>query len=193
MGDINIKINEFGEIIRETLDCTHVVFSDEAYNDIIAETFTKDPLETGGILLGHILDNGIWIVIKVLPPGWRSTFQYAYFEYDEHFVNYMVQIEVKKYDLKLNLLGMWHRHPGSMDTFSGSDEDTNHILADLNSKGAISGLINIDPRFRITMYHISQSLYCKRVEVSVGNDLIQERFFKLKYYPAKGLNPMNIK
>ena len=51
-------------------NCQLVVFSDKAYNAIIRETFEWDPVETGGILLGHILDNGCWIVMEVLPPGY---------------------------------------------------------------------------------------------------------------------------
>ena len=40
-----------------------VVFSNKAYNAVIRESFDKDPVETGGILLGHTLDNGVWIVM----------------------------------------------------------------------------------------------------------------------------------
>ena len=171
-------------------DCQCVIFSDEAYNAIMTETFKKDPLETGGILLGHILDNGIWIVMEVLPPGWRSTFQYAYFEYDEQFVNYVAQNESKKYEQELSLLGLWHRHPGSMDTFSGTDDVTNRTFASLHTKGALSGLINIDPRFRLTMYHCSNPLRYTKIGVEVGDDLIPEEYFRWKYYgEEKGLNP----
>ncbi|GHT23889.1 hypothetical protein AGMMS4957_16070 [Bacteroidia bacterium] len=171
--------------------CQHICFSDKAYNAIINETFRKDPLETGGILLGHILDNGIWIVMEVLPPGWRSTFQYAYFEYDEQFVNYIVQSVASQYEQELSLLGLWHRHPGSMDTFSGTDDGTNRTFASLNPKGAISGLVNVDPKFRLTMRHVSNPLRYKIVEFEVGDDLIPSKYFKLKYEPSQGLYPQN--
>ena len=171
-------------------DCQCVIFSEEAYNAIITETFKKDPYETGGILLGHILDNGNWIVMEVLPPGPRSIFQYAYFEYDEEFVNYVAQNESKKYEQELQLLGLWHRHPGSMDTFSGTDDGTNRTFAGLHPKGAISGLVNIDPRFRLTMYHVSNPLRYTKVDVEIGNNLIPEKYFKWKYCDEeKELNP----
>jgi|GEM_PF-1658642 len=170
-------------------DCQCVIFSNEAYNAIIDESFDKDPNETGGILLGHILDNGMWIVIKVLPPGERSIFQHAYFEYDEQYVNYAAQTEAYKYEHELILLGLWHRHPGSMDTFSRTDDGTNRTFAALNPKGAISGLVNIDPRFRLTMYHVSTSSRYSKIDIEVGDDLIPEEYFKLKHYPSKGLNP----
>jgi len=171
-------------------NCKCVVFSDRAYNDIVVETKKKNPLETGGILLGHILDNGIWVVMEVLPPGPNSIFEYAYFEYDERFVNYLAQSKATEYEQELNLLGLWHRHPGSMDSFSGTDDGTNRIFARLNPQGAISGLVNVDPKFRLTMRHVSNPLQYEIVPVEVGDDLIPEEYFKLKYPSSQGLNPL---
>ncbi len=169
--------------------CQTVVFSDKAYNAIIDETFRKDPIETGGILLGHILNNGIWVVMEMIPPGIDSVHQYAYFEYDEQFVNYLAESVASKYDKKLELLGLWHRHPGSMDVFSGTDDGTNATFASLNPSGAISGLVNVDPNFRLTMRHVAAPLQYDIVDIEVGDDLIPEEYFKLKHYPEKGLNP----
>ena len=67
-------------------NCNTVVFSNRAYNAIIRESFKKNPVETGGILLGHIIDD-VWVVMEVLPPGKHSIFEVAYFEYDKDFVN----------------------------------------------------------------------------------------------------------
>lgn len=169
--------------------CQTVIFSDKAYNAIIDETFRKNPIETGGILLGHVLDNGLWVVMEVIPPGIDSVHQYAYFEYDEKFVNYLAESVATKYENKLELLGLWHRHPGSMDTFSGTDDGTNRIFAGLRSCGAISGLVNVDPNFRLTMCHVSTPLHYEIVDVEVGDDLIPEDYFKLRHFPEKGLNP----
>ena len=169
--------------------CQTVIFSDKAYNAIIDETFRKNPIETGGILLGHVLDNGLWVVMEVIPPGVDSVHQYAYFEYDEKFVNYLAESVATKYENKLELLGLWHRHPGSMDTFSGTDDGTNRIFAGLRSCGAISGLVNVDPNFRLTMRHVSNPLHYEIVDVEVGDDLIPEDYFKLRHFPEKGLNP----
>ncbi|MCL2073475.1 MAG: Mov34/MPN/PAD-1 family protein [Marinilabiliaceae bacterium] len=143
----------------------------------------KNPLETGGILLGHILDNGMWIVMEVLPPGPNSIFERAYFEYDTDFVNYLAQSVVADYEQELNLLGLWHRHPGSLDTFSGTDDVTNRTFALLNPKGAISGLVNIDPNIRLTMYHVtSNPLIYNKIEIEIGDDLIPEVYFAKKHF-----------
>lgn len=176
-----------------------VVFSNKAYNAIIRESFDKDPVETGGILLGHILDNGVWIVMEVLPPGIKCIFERAYFEYDDAFVNYLAQSVANQYKIPLELLGLWHRHPGSMDVFSSTDDGTNTTFALQNPSGVISGLVNIDPQFRLTMYHMENprnvvSQYYRhrpnyeRIDIEVGDDIIPEEYFQLKYYDGEGCN-----
>ena len=174
-----------------------VVFSNKAYNAIIRESFDKDPVETGGILLGHILDNGVWIVMEVLPPGIKCIFERAYFEYDDAFVNYLAQSVANQYKIPLELLGLWHRHPGSMDVFSSTDDGTNTTFALQNPRGVISGLVNIDPQFRLTMYHMENPRNVvrqytrpnyERIDVEVGDDIIPEEYFQLKYYDGEGSN-----
>lgn len=177
--------------------CQIVVFSNKAYNAIIRESFDKDPVETGGILLGHILDNGVWIVMEVLPPGIKCIFERAYFEYDDAFVNYLAQSVANQYKIPLELLGLWHRHPGSMDVFSSTDDGTNTTFALQSPSGVISGLVNIDPQFRLTMYHMdnprevmrqyARPIY-ERIEIEVGDDIIPEEYFKLRYYDGEGSN-----
>ena len=172
-----------------------VVFSDKAYNAIIRETFEWDPVETGGILLGHILDNGCWIVMEVLPPGYSEGqegnnvhHEMGYFEYNQRFVNYLAKSVATQYKIPLELLGLWHRHPGSMDFFSPTDDGTNRTFASLNTNGVISGLINIDPQLRLTLYHLEHNApsYGRpnytQVDYEVGSDLIPEEYFELKFY-----------
>ena len=176
--------------------CQIIVFSNKAYNAIIRESFDKDPVETGGILLGHILNNGMWIVMEVLPPGINSIFEYAYFEYDDEFVNYLAQSVANQYKVPLELLGLWHRHPGSMDFFSTTDDQTNSTFAALNSFGVISGLVNLDPKFRLTMYHLSHSVTTvpgtrpryEKIPIEVGDDIIPEEYFELRYFDSRKTN-----
>lgn len=176
-------------------NCKMVVFSDKAYNAIIRETFEWDPVETGGILLGHILDNGCWIVMEVLPPGYSEGregdnvhHEMGYFEYNQRFVNYLANSVATQYKIPLELLGLWHRHPGSMNYFSSTDDGTNKTFASQNPNGAISGLINVDPQLRMTMYYIRHDdtgmgrPNYQTVDVEVGSDLIPEEYFEMQYY-----------
>lgn len=188
-------------------NCQYVVFSDKAYNAIIRETFEWDPVETGGILLGHILENGYWIVMEVLPPGYgegregNNVFhETGYFEYNAKFVNYLATSVAKQYEIPLELLGLWHRHPGNMNYFSSTDDETNLKFAAQNPYGTISGLVNVDPQFKFTMYYLphtgisnghSGRVSYQKVDVEVGSDLIPEKYFKLRYYNGgeKDLHP----
>lgn len=168
--------------------CETVIISDKAYNAMIRESFAKHPVETGGILLGYILDNGLWVVMEMIPPGINGIFQTAYFEYDQDFVNYLGTSVANQYKEPLQVLGLWHRHPGSMDYFSSTDDGTNSEFASKNPYGVISGLVNIDPAFRLTMYHLDhndgvrpRNIAYSTVDVEVGDDLIPEKFFALRY------------
>lgn len=47
----------------------YVVFSQRAFNSIVTETIHKNPVETGGILIGYVLDNGVripWLLSRKL-------------------------------------------------------------------------------------------------------------------------------
>lgn len=179
--------------------CETVVISDKAYNAIIRESFAKHPVETGGILLGYILDNGIWVVMEMVPPGINGIFQTAYFEYDRDFVNYLGTSIANQYREPLQVLGLWHRHPGSMDYFSSTDDGTNSEFASRNPYGVISGLVNIDPKFRLTMFHLNhmegqrpRNIAYSTVDVEIGDDLIPDKFFELRYVDEEhsDLNPL---
>jgi len=175
-----------------------VIFSDKAYNGIIRESFAKHPVETGGILLGHILDNGMWIVMEMVPPGLDCVHEVALFEYDQKFVNYLGTSIANQYKIPLQVLGLWHRHPGSMDYFSSTDDVTNSDFASRNPYGVISGLVNIDPNLRLTMYYLGHTggprpkhVAYTKVAYEVGDDLIPEEYFALRYVDAErsNLNP----
>jgi len=169
----------FNNLMMEINKCSVIVFSNRALDEIKKETYRKSPVETGGILLGKIIDDQ-WYVIATTEPGPNSIFQISYFEYDQEFVTKEANRISKEYVHELELLGLWHRHPGSMDTFSRTDDGTNIEFARLNSKGAISGLVNLDPDFRLTMYHVDNPLNYNQVEIFTDDELIPPDLLILK-------------
>lgn len=160
----------------------YVIFTQRAFNSIVTEVIDKHPIETGGILIGYILDNGAWVVVENIPPGYHTIHQRSYFEYDAEFVNYLSNVIALQYKGNLQVLGLWHRHPGSMDTFSRTDDGTNIKFARDRQCGAISALVNCDPKMRITMYHVSpQGLY-QPIEWYVDDgETIPAEFLELHY------------
>ena len=165
-----------------------VVFSDRAFAAIMAETTEKIKTETGGLFLGSFED-GIWYVIEAIDPGPKSIFEVAYFEYDQQYAQHLINKIANLYDKKLTLIGLWHRHPGSFDQFSSTDDGTNSKYARMRKEGALSALVNIDPKFRLTMYHVDQACRYSVIEYDVGNHLIPDEMLRYKS-PEKFANLM---
>lgn len=155
------------------------IFSDRAFVAIMSETTEKIKTETGGLFLG-LVEGDIWYIIETIDPGPKSIFEVAYFEYDQQYTQHLINKIANLYEEKLNLIGLWHRHPGSFDVFSGTDDGTNAKYARMRYEGAISALVNIDPKFRLTVYHVGQPCQYKKIDYEVGNDLIPNRYLKLK-------------
>ena len=154
--------------------CKKVVLSDRAYSQIYSETYSKIRTETGGLLLGHF-EKGIWYVVEASDPGINATFTTYYHEGDDVYENHMCGVISRMYKHPLVFLGMWHRHPGSLDVFSGTDDQTNYKYAESAGNGCISALVNIDPNLRITFYYAEQGRYqgdvfYTKVDVEVGDD-----------------------
>ena len=127
-----------------------VFLADAAYLALVAEAREYADRETGGIFLGTIQDER-WYVLEVIDPGYgRIVRKTAYFEYDREYVTHLANVRSRLYRNGLGLLGLWHRHPGSFDRFSRTDDGTNRIFAEGRPEGALSALVNFDPDFLYT-------------------------------------------
>ncbi len=163
-----------------------VVFTQRAFNAIVTETIDKHPIETGGIFLGYVFDNGTWIVVENISPGQDSTHRRDFFEYDADFVTYLSNVVANQYKGNLQILGLWHRHPGSFNQFSRTDDQTNLDYAKDQPCGAISALVNCDPKMRITMYHVSKlGEYTKTDWYVDDGDIIPQELLELHYASAE--------
>lgn len=143
-----------------------VRFTRRAWASVLSETLTEVGTETGGILLGY-RDGSDWLVVESIDPGPNSVFQMAYFEYDQPYVTHLANRISRLYERQLDVVGLWHRHPGSFDRFSGTDDGTNATYAQLNPRGALSGLINVDPEPRLTLFHVAAPLSYTHVPFEV--------------------------
>lgn len=148
-----------------------VLFSRRAHAAICAETLEHHPLETGGILLGHFHQQR-WQVLEAIDPGPGARCTATTFEYDRSYVNHLASKLARQYRQPLQLIGLWHRHPGSFDRFSDEDDRTNRRFAAMTPHGALSCLVNLDPVFRLTAYHVPEDLAYQRLPVIVGDALI---------------------
>lgn len=156
-----------------------VVFSNRAYASVLAETTEKIKTETGGLFLGTIQDD-TWYIIEAIDPGPKSIFEVAYFEYDQKYTQHLINKIANLYNKQLTLIGLWHRHPGSFDQFSSTDDGTNAKYASMREEGAISALVNIDPTFRITIYQVDRPCRYRKITYDVGDNLIPGELLKFK-------------
>jgi integrative and conjugative element protein (TIGR02256 family) len=158
-----------------------IIFSDRAINAIKTETFDKIKTETGGILLG-IKDEQKWYVIESIDPGPNSIFSVSYFEYDTDYVNHLAKVISKQYKNELCVLGLWHRHPGSLDSFSSTDDETNKTFSKISKSGIISGIVNLDKDFRLTLYHVPHNIKYNKVDFDFDNSSIPKSYFIYKNF-----------
>ncbi|MDR2569510.1 MAG: Mov34/MPN/PAD-1 family protein [Oscillospiraceae bacterium] len=151
-----------------------VIFSCRAFTSLLAETKEKIKTETGGVFLGVMRDD-IWYVVEAIDPGPNSIFQTSYFEYDTDYVRHLANKVNRLYGDRLDVLGLWHRHPGSMDTFSHTDDKTITEFAKLNNGGTISAIVNIDPKFRFTLYYAKLKPFrYKKIKYEVDDSKIPD-------------------
>lgn len=157
-----------------------VVFSQRAIAAVMAETAEKIQTETGGLFLGKVIGD-TWYVVESIDPGPNSVFEVAYFEYDQPYVQHLINKVAAIYQERLDLIGLWHRHPGSFDQFSGTDDQTNHVYASMRPQGAISILVNLDPDFRMTVYHVGQTYRnYRRISYEIGNERFPQQLLEYR-------------
>jgi integrative and conjugative element protein (TIGR02256 family) len=156
-----------------------IVLSERAYSSILTETYEKIKTETGGVFLG-CFENDTFYVVEAMDPGPKSSFSAVTFEYDREYTQHLINKIARLYSHKLILVGLWHRHPGSLDTFSSTDDGTNRKYSKLNSYGAVSMIINIDPVFRMTAYQVTNPFGYKKIPYEIGDMLIPENIRRRK-------------
>jgi proteasome lid subunit RPN8/RPN11 len=170
---------EPGEISLPDTRCERVVFSDKAYQAVIAETYEHLGRETGGDLLGHRVD-GVWYVLETVDPGPNAVHNPSTYAKDHPYVKHVINKTARLYKHGLELLGCWHVHPSGSDTFSSADDAVNTNYVSRCESSAISGLVNHNPEFRLTMYHVTLPLHYTKVSVQVGDSLIPKDMFAVR-------------
>lgn len=158
-----------------------VIISQRAYLSMLAEVYERVETETGGIFLGH-RDGDTWYVLESIEPGPESIFTPTYFEYDDAYVTYRANKVRRLYRCSVDLLGLWHRHPSLMKTFSSTDDGTNKAYSDMLG-GAISGIVTLGNGFDITMYYVPRDVRYEQIEWVVDDKQIPKEY--LAYYDTE--------
>jgi integrative and conjugative element protein (TIGR02256 family) len=112
-------------------DVPVALFSRAAREVIEQEVERIDPeSETGGILMGRRLNDGEILVIAATGPGPQADHQRHTFAPDTRYVNRKLREVSERYP-GVDFVGVWHKHPPTLDHPSGGDlEQARAILRD---------------------------------------------------------------
>lgn len=130
----------------------NVYFTTRAYLQLVLEISRYPGIETGCVFLGKRIGNSFYVVESV-DAGMKANRTPVNLEMDFDYIEHLGDVYRDLYD-DASVLGMAHRHPGDYAVFSSKDHKSNAEYARMFD-GAISGLINIDPDFRLQIFYVS--------------------------------------
>lgn len=159
-------------------ECGQIVLSDRAFRGILAETSEFGDRETGGLMLGNF-HKGFWYIIDAVDPGFSTVNHPTVFEYQVDYVNHLSKKLGRLYNHPLTIVGIWHRHPGSMDIFSATDYNSMASMVSTAAVGLIFMLVNVDPKLRMTFYYLNKQLELFRVPYVMGDAYIPPELTEL--------------
>lgn len=157
-------------------NCIHAVLSDRAYTSIILGVMSSEQNETGGVLIGNVC-NRVWYIVDAIDPGMNTINQTDFFRWEADYVNHLARHNGALYRYPLTIIGFWHRHPGSMDFFSVTDENTIRNNLRESRLGLLPMLVNVDPELRMTFYYCNQNQLAQ-VRYDHGDEYFPKEFLE---------------
>ncbi len=149
---LSCPMNRFSYIEGPNKRCKEIRISDRANTAMLAEALSRDPDETGGIMLG-IIDKDIWYVVETTDPGISTFHNHIHHEMDTKYLNHIYPVISRLYEHDLCLVGLYHRHPGTFNKFSRDDDETNARYGEAIGNGTLSFLLNFVPEPKLTCYY----------------------------------------
>lgn len=107
----------------------NVIFSRQALHMFQSEIETYGVVETGGVMLGYIVDKTIYVE-KVSNGGTKAIHDYLYFRADNDFIEMFIDMEIANSGGEYRYLGEWHTHPEIYPNPSELDLDSLEEIAD---------------------------------------------------------------
>ena len=99
---------------------TRIWIANSAYNDILKEYKQKEPLETGGVLMGYWTKEGA-VITDIIGPGENSIHKKVSFIPDNKYHIQEVARIYKDSGRTITYLGDWHSHPDAESYLSSQD------------------------------------------------------------------------
>jgi len=123
-------------------------FSSKALVTFTSEIQRYQDLESGGVLLGYIVDEDTIYIETASEGGSKAIHEEFYFRADPNYVDMIIDMEYANSGGKVVYLGEWHTHPQIHPEPSPKDlQSLTEIAesADLFSLLLIIGAVNFQP------------------------------------------------
>jgi integrative and conjugative element protein (TIGR02256 family) len=110
--------------VRMTDSQSRFWIAGSAYNEMLALAVAKYPMETGGMLLGYISDNGDAVVTRTIGPGPNAKHGRFRFIPDNNYQQATLGTYFRSTEGRETYLGDWHTHPNGDNALSTTDMRT---------------------------------------------------------------------
>jgi len=127
----------------------------DAYVLMKKEAAKSQTLETGGVLIGYITNDGEYIVLRATEPGPNAIRTETFFEKDVEYCQAQLEKAFSEYGNKGLYLGEWHYHPQGTNSPSGLDvKSLTQIASEDNYRIDYPIMIILSPKleFAITIH-----------------------------------------
>ena len=139
---------------------------------MLALAVAKCPMETGGMLLGYISNNGDAIVTRIIGPGPNAKHSRFRFVPDNNYQQATLETYFRSTEGRETYLGDWHTHPNGDNALSTTDMRTlariakepksgipNPFMAVLSSDSATKNWELFAVQFLSAKRHLFRSVY----------------------------------
>ncbi|MBS1511079.1 MAG: Mov34/MPN/PAD-1 family protein [Bacteroidetes bacterium] len=117
-----------------------IKFSREAMDVFCTEIAEWGTIETGGVLVGYI-ENDIIYIAKASSPGPNAIHDIASFQADANYVDMFIDMESANSAGRYQYIGEWHTHPQIEPTPSDTDLISLKEIADTSTDFALVFII----------------------------------------------------
>ena len=165
-----------------------ILLSTRAYKVMTNEVGYSDIEETGGVLLGYLHKNKIY-VIEAIDGGPQKVASKSSFCFDREYVQHVSNKISNLYNPPLVLVGIWHKHNSFHEhPFSEDDENMHKETCSL-VKGSVASILFQyieNGKYIMNTYWVEENTISEKVEFVLKKDCARliKTIYRAKYIKA---------
>jgi len=153
-----------------------IYISKDALRFINNEVQISQNIETGGILLGVVLQTEDILITHAIGPGPKAIKKHSEFKKDYDYSVKMLNLLYKKYSV--DFLGDWHKHPNNCIGYSAKDYASMVRISKINTRPCFFIIVGND-------FLSMENEYINVFSVNTKNNSINKHSFYVVDEPEK--------